>query len=296
MRIAYLVLAHDRPQQLRKLVDAIQAPWADIFIHIDKKAELAPFIDACAGAPVHFHEPRRKIYWGGWTSLRVQLEMLEAACSPQYKYYQLLSGYCYPLKSREQIRERLERSEGNFITFWPGPHLGKCNNIDFPYFVDFIPIENFLRQDRFRVRPLYYLLRHPVQILYWGLFYALVHKGRQIKRLIPRRKRPIPVYGAETWACLRHDFVEYLLDFCRNHPQAVRYFKYTRPPDEYMISSILRASGLPREDTRIHLNCQRVVTEERLDQHLQEGSPTLFARKFDEPTLALLEKKLASRV
>jgi len=297
MKIAYLVLAHDCPQQLRKLVDAIQAPWADIFIHIDKKAELGPFIDACAGAPVHFHEPRRKINWGGWGSVQIQLEMLEAARSSKYKYYKLLSGHCYPVKSREQVRECLERNEANLMDFWSvEPRMRACNTVDYPHFVDLIPIENFLREDRFRVRPLYYLLRHPVQILYWGLFYALIYHAPRLRRLIlPKRKRPMPVYGAEMWWCLRHDFVEYLLDFCRNQPRVVRYFRYARPPNEYMVPSILRASSFPWEDTTMHLNCHGTMTGELLDQHLQEESPTLFARKFDGPALALLEKKLASR-
>ncbi len=296
MKIAYLVLAHDRPQQLRKLVDAIQAPWADIFIHIDKKAKLAPFVDACAGAAVHFHEPRRKIHWSGWGVVRIQLEMLEAMRSPQYKYYKLLSGHCYPTKSREQVREFLERQEANLMEFWSvEPRMRSCNTIDYPHFVDLIPIENFLGKDRFRARPLYYLLRHPVQILYWGLFYAFIYRAPRLRRLmLPKRKRPMPVYGAEMWACLRHDFVEYLLDFCRNHPQVVRYFRYTRPPDEYMIASILRASGFPWSDILCHRNYHKVLTERNLDLCLK-GEQTMFARKFDGAMLELLEKKLAGR-
>ncbi len=288
MRVAYLVLAHDRPQQLRKLVDAIQAPWADILIHIDKKAKLAPFVDACAGAPVHFHEPRRKIHWSGWGVMQIQLDMLEAMRSPQYKYYKILSGRCYPTKSREQIREFLERNEASFMEYWTRDPVIKRNNaIDYPHFVDLIPIENFLRKQGFRTRPLYYLLRHPVQILYWGLFYALLYRDSPIKRLIPRRKRPMPVYGAEMWACLRHDFVEYLLDFLAERPDVLRYFKYARPADEYMIPSILYNSGFPIERKHLHINHEH-LTGEHLERALG-GANLLFARKFDEHSLARLE-------
>jgi len=296
MKIAYLILAHANPQKLRRLVDAIQAPWADIFIHIDKKAELAPFVDACKGADVQFHEPRIKLQWGGWSIVQAQLAMLEAIRSPQYKYYKLLSGDCYPVKSREQIREHLEASEENFQPVWPGRNItSHCDPLDFYHFTDAIPIENFLRPDRFRASPLRQFLRHPIQITYWGLFYLLLYTDhlRRLKKLIPRRKRPLPVYGGDMWWCLRHEFVEYLLDFLARRPDVVRYFKYVRPPDEYMITSIVCNSGHPFQGRRIHLNHMHLRGEWR--RRKMRGKNILFARKFDEQTFARLENTLGAR-
>jgi len=299
VKIAYLVLAHADPHQLRKLVDAIQAPWADILIHIDKKAGLAPFVDACKGADVRFHEPRRKIQWGGWMSVQIQLEMLEAMRSPQYKYYKLLSGHCYPVKSRERIREFLESHEENFMRFWgQTPRPRSRTTLNYPYFVNLIPIENFLREDRFRARPLYYLLRHPVQILYWGLFYLLLYTNylRPLKQLIPRRKRPMPVYMGDTWWCLRHDFVEYLLDFLARRPDVLRYFKHVRPPDEYMIPSILRESGFPFIRKLMHMNRMVFLTGEQVkrEQRKFARKHILFARKFGQRTPTHLESILGA--
>lgn len=96
------------------------------------------------------------------------------------------------------------------------------------------------------------------------------------------------------WWCLRHEFIEYLLDFCDRRPDVVRYFKYTRPPNEYMIASILRSSGFPIKRTHFHLNFMKTLNEKELERCL-ENENILFARKFDEHMIALLEDKLRGR-
>jgi hypothetical protein len=44
MKIAHLVLAHKNPQQLERMLEALDHPQCDFFIHLDKKADISQFI------------------------------------------------------------------------------------------------------------------------------------------------------------------------------------------------------------------------------------------------------------
>lgn len=69
MRIAYLIVAYNQSLHLAKLVNIINADWAHIFIHIDKKSNLQDFrrLIVQGNGNITFLEDsqRIKVYWAG---------------------------------------------------------------------------------------------------------------------------------------------------------------------------------------------------------------------------------------
>lgn len=119
MRHAFLILAHNYPEELRRLIQALDHPDNDIFIHLDAKSQLQPeeFITIPTHSKVVF-VPRHEVTWGGVSQIIAELELYDVAYhSGDYRYFHLLSGVDYPLKSQDYIHQFFITHDGeNFIS------------------------------------------------------------------------------------------------------------------------------------------------------------------------------------
>ncbi|MCQ2174637.1 MAG: beta-1,6-N-acetylglucosaminyltransferase [Bacteroidales bacterium] len=130
-RHAYLILAHDRPGQLKTLLRTLDDSRNDIFVHIDAKAAFSPdiFEGVCKRASLSFTSPRIKARWGGFSLAEVELALLQAATASHHQYYHLLSGMDLPIKSQDFIHNFFDSNDGKeFINFWV---IGKRNRTRF---------------------------------------------------------------------------------------------------------------------------------------------------------------------
>ena len=121
--IAYFILAHHRPQQLRWLVEALAQPGNSgrdtIILHIDRKSTLGLKADRrgiwqtakalAAEYPNLILMRPRFTNWGGWSLARIQLHAIAVAlqASAEWSHFVNLSGQCYPIKPIEHIRQAL---------------------------------------------------------------------------------------------------------------------------------------------------------------------------------------------
>ena len=81
---AYLVMAHSDWNLLSKLLRCIDDFRNDIFIHVDKKASFTP---SGTYKPVKSdcsYICRRRVSWGGYSMIAVELDLLEVAISHEY--------------------------------------------------------------------------------------------------------------------------------------------------------------------------------------------------------------------
>jgi hypothetical protein len=108
MKIAYLILAHNNYNHLRRLVKALNGSTSTFFIHIDKKSEM----------PDNLHDfenvifvKRSKVWWSGWSIVDATLRLMRVAVSHGFDYYILLSGTDYPIRPNSFLYEKL--STGN---------------------------------------------------------------------------------------------------------------------------------------------------------------------------------------
>ena len=122
MKHAFLIIAHDRPRELERLVRALDDDSHDIYVHIDKNSQhdFSSVHDMTHHSRLIFI-PRMRVVWGGSSQVDVELALLHAAFSTgEYRYYHLLSGVDYPTKDNDYIHQYFERYNGlNFITRVP---------------------------------------------------------------------------------------------------------------------------------------------------------------------------------
>jgi hypothetical protein len=264
MRLAHLILAHNNPEQLERLISRLLHPEADIYIHIDKKTPIEQFGRLTKIENVFFIKKRIKIHWGAYSIVEATLngfkEILK--CGKEYGYVNLLSGQDYPLKPAAYIHQYLTQNQGvafmNYLIFDPDwrealPRVEEYhfNNYKFPG-------------------------RYIFQ--------------KQINRLLPKRKFPngfTPV-GRSQWFTVPTDCVNYLINYWDNNKKLRNFIKFTWGADEFLFQTILYNSDY--RDMMINKDLRYIdwsdggVSPKYLsvkDADLLLKSTELFARKFD---------------
>ncbi|MEK6372213.1 MAG: beta-1,6-N-acetylglucosaminyltransferase [Acidobacteriota bacterium] len=112
MKLAYFILVHHKPAQLRRLMRAIWRPQHVYVIHVDRRASAEcrrAARDLSRAANVALLPPSR-CYWGGWSLVRTELRaMRRLMAMGEWSYYVNLSGQDFPLRTQEEIAAELER-------------------------------------------------------------------------------------------------------------------------------------------------------------------------------------------
>jgi hypothetical protein len=270
MRIAHLILTHKNPQQLERLIKALDHPAFDFYIHVDKKVNQAPFDFLTRKKNVFFIEDRVRIYWAGYGTIQATLNGFRQILLKRYDYINVTSGQDFPLQSPDQIYQYIGERKGlEFIT---------CESI-----------EDQWRDAAPRVKK-YHLINW--RIIGKHRIENLANKMME-KKIIPPRKFPLDftIVGRSNWFTMTTAAVQYLEDFLVQHPDVIRYFKFCWGADEFIFASILYNS--PFKD-RIRDSLVYVDWTGQKDGHPRvlnigdfdkmKASGKLFARKFDADT------------
>lgn len=302
MKVAYLIMAHNQPELLASLVRALDCEWACFFIHIDAKAELAPFtdlLDGCANVMFLVGEGRVKVYWGGFSQVQATLNLLAAAeaFDNTFSRYCLLSGSDFPIKSLGVIR-------ASFASDW-----------------------EYIRVDRRLDRASDRAERHSRAVRrYFFLDLPIPRRInlRLVSGWIPRPVyQGIPLYHGAQWWSLTGQCGRYVQKFVRENPAYPAFCRYALAPDEIFFQSIVKQSPFARRirhdfelahnladfyasnDHGCHYvdwNASQKVLPKTLtmeDLPALRGSSALFARKFDTAQsvalLQVLKNELAAR-
>lgn len=272
IRIAYIILAHHRPESVIRLVRRLHAPDHGFFIHYNLRsppAEFARLAGELGGlANVRMLE-RHKCSWGdsGMVTGAIKAIHEMARLDFIYDYAILLTGQDYPIKSDAQFRARLASAAGGSYmewAAWPIPNWEKGRAIK--------RIENF-----------HWHLPFPrwTRPLGWP-----VHRQNlpiPLKRKIPGGLHPH--FGSAFWY-LHRSCLKYIHDYVTGHPEYVRFFHHVLIPDECFFQTLLMNSPLapaiaPRNLTYIDWRppWPGILTIADLPKLRQ--SDGLLARKFD---------------
>ncbi len=118
MRHAYMIMAHNQPELLKKLLSAIDHEDNDIIIHIDVKSPLVSeeFRNCITKGNIYFTD-RMSVSWGGVSQIKVELLLLETALKiGKHDFYHLLTGVDFLLKPIAEINSFFETNkEKEFI-------------------------------------------------------------------------------------------------------------------------------------------------------------------------------------
>ena len=116
MKHAYLIMAYGDFYLLKKLIQAIDNPEGDIFLHLDAKNTYSASAIADLRASVRYSTlniySNISVSWGGTSQVLCELFLLKKAASHRYGYYHLLSGQDFLLKPVHVIQRYYEAHTG----------------------------------------------------------------------------------------------------------------------------------------------------------------------------------------
>jgi hypothetical protein len=293
--IAYLILAHHRPDQLGRLVDRLDDGDTRFFIHIDRNAVAeimarasallarrnnVAFVDAVA------------CRWGDMSLVDAALRCLEAAldATPRFEIAVLLSGQDYPIKRNEEISRFFGvHADRPVMEVWR------------------LPSERWANEDFGRERYLYWNIRLGRRFLpilgprrfrkpWLDRAWNGVARHAGLMRRFPCGMTP---YGGFQWWAMTYNCAVHVVRFIAENAAYRRFFRWVKLPDEMYIQTIVMnsphaASVLNRS---LHYmswpplgaSSPRILDAESLPD--LAASEALFARKFDElATPGLLDR------
>ena len=197
---AYLIMAHHRPDLLKELLRALDDPRNDIYLHIDSSA--GPDMDASQFGMKKSRLtvlPRGRVSWGGYSQIRCELELLEAALrGGEYSRFHLMTGATFPTADQDEIHSFFDRHPGTEFIAYDDPlrsydrvahiHLfseyGKgLTGIRQRMRKRFYDLQSRLNYDRFK----HFHMEYKKGLAYWSLTNGaaqyLVSRKKLIKRI-----------------------------------------------------------------------------------------------------------------
>lgn len=134
MKIAVLIQCHKNAKQINLLLNKLNHPDIDCYLHIDRKADFEEQIIHRKNVFVLPREKRVSVEWAKISQVDATINLLLASTSGGgYDYYWLISGQDWPICSVNEIIRFFESQDGkNYIQYWNSKNYGdhKQNNLD----------------------------------------------------------------------------------------------------------------------------------------------------------------------
>ena len=297
MRHAILIIAHKNAEQVAKLIKSLDDSDLDIYIHLDKKWKITlKELEMIKNASRNVSIIKKRIsgFLDTWSLCEITIELIREALKKEqdYKYFILLSGQDYPIKTIEYIKWYLGKE-------YPKPiidctPLAKDNWIYsgfkwiriHPYYrmVEKITASRIIRK----------LLLLPVYAIQVLITFFLKSPYSRLK------KAGCDLYGGSAWWILPKEIVSDCVNEVEKNTSIIKAFRLKNTPEETFFQTMaMRSSFRDQVDLNdiyeIKQNCMTyayffdeeheatghpyVLTEKNFDmlRHRNE----LFARKFD---------------
>jgi core-2/I-Branching enzyme len=116
VKIAALILAWKFPEGVSALRSYFEQVDIDVFVHVDRKVDIAPFLEVTGPAPgkVRFLENPGYVFYGGFTLVEAIVKLIQAArLCHSYDRYVIISDDSLPLFPPSETANRLGESENH---------------------------------------------------------------------------------------------------------------------------------------------------------------------------------------
>ena len=297
MKVAFLIIAHNRPDHLCKLIRNLYHQKCDFFIYIDGKSDIGLFQDALKEFNnCFFVDNRKKIYWGSSSLSGAIIELLKVSIKKdRYDRFQLLSGYDYPIKTYEKICEFYEQNTSNYISTWEivrKESSDKSHKL-FKYHFNDYPFLN--KRDGQRLTN----ITKKLIVIFWSNCFKFI-----AKYFLPNRKLPFDLFKGSTWFSVNEAFVKSFLSWLETAEgkDMLEFIKFAPCSDEFLINTFGNmcfkhdiAEIIEKNVHALHYvefrhgqggpkNLRRIDFDDLIK------SSALFARKFDRGSEELIKK------
>ena len=274
--IAFLVLAHTDPVQVGRLCRALDYR-ARIFVHLDAKVDIRPFLAQPLPESVTFIKDRVRVSWAAYSQVEATLRMMRAALDSGHDFSHLvmLSGLDYPIKPLPSLHAFLNQNTGRELIKFVDASAQPAYRVFYEHYW-FLEANTWLRPaslDR--------LMRHGF--------------GRVLRKFIrkPQPKGMTCCWGSAYWAltpaCARH-----ILEFSDSSPEYVQWARSSFAVDEHFFPTIVAHSRFlaPSEGFQsyvgtgpqtwrlgcLHINRRKTHTEADFEE--LRDSDKFFVRKI----------------
>ncbi len=225
MKHAYLIMAHNEPYILEKLLRLIDDQRNDIYLHIDKKwksFDFDYFKNVVQKSNIYFTK-RLDVRWGTYSQIECELLLFETASKKEkYSYYHVLSGVDMPLTSQNVIHNYFENNCGKeFICF-------DYHDKILPSVLDRIKYYHFFIKNRRSSKKITKKI--------YGLLYKLCLKTQKIFKVNRLKKTELSIRKGANWVSITDDLVQYLL----SQKKLIRkMFRHSFCADEIFLQTIV---------------------------------------------------------
>lgn len=282
MKHAYLIMAHNDFDILKKLIQLLDDENNDFYIHIDKKVKnfnFEAFVNIVKKSKIYFID-RTNISWGGDSQIFCELKLLKCAIESKYDYYHLLSGVDLPLKSKKEINDYFCSNNGKEFIRFDSKAASTNEHIErIKYFY-------FYQNEIGRSKNIF--------TIFLKILQKLLIKIQKILKINRISESSIIWSKGPNWFDITHSFAEYLLsqkEFIEKH------FKNTYCADEVLLQTIVLNSSFSNNictDRIRYVDWNRgkpyTFTINEFDELINSGS--LFARKFS----STIDKKIIEEI
>lgn len=282
MKVSFILLAHEKPEQLKDLLGALLSAGSNVYCHHDASSQgnlpgaVAEWgFDSLPGK-VYFAKPV-KVVWGEWSIVQATLNCLDLVRQhdTDSDYFMLISGSCMPVKPVHLLEQYLAESGKDHIeavnaetTKWVTAGLQKQRWSKYHFF-------------NWRFQP-------------WRFDTSLkIQRKLKISRKIPLRHT---AHMGSQWWCLRRGTLLSVLELVERNPSLKRFYRRTWVPDELFFQTMV-ANTVPKAEltdellTRYKFNSwgiPRVYYDDDYPELLAESK--FFVRKVSHRAAALREK------
>ncbi len=279
MRIAFLNLCHtDAPIVARAADKLTQNPDFDMYIHVDAKSDIQPFMQLLQdNEQVHFLDNRQKVYWGGYHAIIATFELLEAALASdrKYDYVVILQNLDYPIKSNRYIEQFFTQNRGT--EYIRGCHIAGTKDWHFAekYKIYNDRDKDFYLTNTSRIRKYLWDGRNAFRSIS-TIGFRGVHKENGEKLEL--------YYGTAQWAVTR-ECAEYMVNFYHTHPGFNRRMQHIKFPDEEYFHTVVHNSPFRTKCFKYDEPPQRWLVNWRNIHYFEfpdEGVVTFTEKDFDK--------------
>ena len=266
---AYLIMAHNEFEVLKKLIIILDDKRNDIYIHIDRKVtnfNKRDYESLVTHSNIYFVN-RIKVTWGGDSIIKCELLLLEEAYKVGYEYYHLLSGVDFPIKNQDYIHEFFDNNSFNYLSI-DNEDIG--NDYAMRRVKEYYFFQNLTGRNEDKLS----LILKKFQ-----LAFIKFQKFLNINRI---NKNNIKYYKGSNWFSLKHETVSYILN---NKSFIKKYFFKGICADEMFLQTLLYNSPYRKRiinDDLRYIDWSRgnpyVFDKSDFDKLI--ASKDLFARKF----------------
>lgn len=238
MKIAILIQCHKNPKQINLLLDRLNHPDMDCYLHIDKKADFENEIIKNEHVFILPDKKRISVEWAQISQVKATLNMLDMARGmKKYDYYWLISGQDWPIRSAYEIVDFFQKRDGtDFISYLNSKNHGehKQNNLDKRNQIYF---------------PISIIGRKPWQKIIRRSWVEITGGYNKTWNIFQRKQLGIDFYFGSQWWALSHRTVAWVMQYLIMNPNYYKFYKNTICPDESFFQTLVMMSPYADEST-----------------------------------------------